>query len=274
MPACDPLMHTEAVRDKRTFVQPASLPRSARSGIPRAIEVLLSLAGLTLAMPVMALAALAIAVTSGGPVLFRQERVGQGGRIFRLCKFRTMRPTKTGTQVTASDDDRVTWIGRILRRSKLDELPELWNVLKGEMSLVGPRPEVPCYVDLKDERWRRILLAKPGLTDTVTLRLRNEEKLLAAIKGDRQGFYLRLLQPYKLNGYVEFLETRSWRSDLAVLIATALAVLRPSWVPPPTLDELTANLARRALSSPASLSVQDRSARVAAIPSEGSDSHG
>lgn len=268
-------MHIEAVRDKRTFVQPDSLPRSAKSGIPRRIEVLLSLAGLTLVLPVMALAALAIAVTSGGPVLFRQERVGQDGRLFILCKFRTMRPSPTAMQVTASDDDRVTWIGRILRRSKLDELPELWNVLKGEMSLVGPRPEVPRYVDLEDERWRRILLAKPGLTDPVTLRLRDEEKLLAAVEGDRQGFYLRLLQPYKLNGYVEFLETRSWRSDLEVLVVTALAVLRPSWVPPPTLDELTASLARRALSSPASLSVQDKSARVAArIPSEGSDSHG
>ena len=254
MPACGPLMHTEAVRDKRTFVQPDSLPRSAKSGIPRTIEVLLSLAGLSLALPVMALAALAIAVTSGGPVLFRQERVGQGGRIFTLCKFRTMRRTKTGTQVTASDDDRVTWIGRILRRSKLDELPELWNVLKGEMSLVGPRPEVPRYVDLEDERWGRILLAKPGLTDTVTLRLRNEEKLLAAVKGDRQEFYLRMLQPYKLNGYIEFLETRTWRSDLKVLAATALAVLRPSRVPPPTLDEVTASVAHRALSSPASRS--------------------
>jgi lipopolysaccharide/colanic/teichoic acid biosynthesis glycosyltransferase len=157
----------------------------------------------------------------------------------------------------------------------LDELPELWNVLKGEMSLVGPRPEVPRYVDLEDERWRRILRARPGLTDTVTLRLRNEENLLAAVKGDRQGFYSRMLQPYKLNGYVEFLETRTWRSDLKVLGATVLAVLRPSRVPPPTLDELAATIARRTRSSATNLSLQPKSARpVAHSPGRGSDSHG
>src|SRR6267143_1863902 len=112
-----------------------------KPGIPRSVEAVVSLAALVVCMPVLALAAAAIAVTSRGPVIFRQQRVGLGGRAFLLYKLRTMRLEPGGPQVTAGDDARVTWVGRLLRRTKVDELPELWNVLKGEMSLVGPRPE-------------------------------------------------------------------------------------------------------------------------------------
>ncbi len=116
----------------------------------------------------------------------------------------------------------------MLRRSKLDELPELWNVLKGEMSLVGPRPEVPELVDPADPLWKEVLGVRPGLTDPVTVRLRDEEALMAGIEGDRDAFYRETLQPLKLRGYCEYLRRRTWHSDVGVLWETLLAVLWPS----------------------------------------------
>ena len=139
-----------------------------------------------------------------------------------------MRLVHDGPQVTALGDERVTRIGKILRRTKVDELPELWNVLKGDMSLVGPRPEVPRYVDLEDDLWEVVLRSRPGITDPVTLRLRNEETLLADVKGDREDFYRESLQPLKLQGYVDYLHHRSWWSDMKVLCRTVLVVVWPS----------------------------------------------
>jgi lipopolysaccharide/colanic/teichoic acid biosynthesis glycosyltransferase len=177
--------------------------------------------------PVLAVAAAAIAATSGLPVFFRQERVGRGGRPFTLIKLRTMRATGGGPKVTAGNDPRITAVGRFLRRTKLDELPELWNVLRGDMSFVGPRPEVADYVHPESALWREVLSVRPGLTDPVTLRLRHEEELLEAVQGDREKYYRETLQPRKLEGYVDYLRRRSWRSDLGVLLATAGAILRP-----------------------------------------------
>jgi lipopolysaccharide/colanic/teichoic acid biosynthesis glycosyltransferase len=204
------------------------------------IEVPLALVGLLVTSPLLALAALAITLTSRGGVLFRQERVGRAGRRFVMLKLRTMRPAGGGPQVTSSDDRRITGVGRLLRSLKLDEVPELWNVARGDMSLVGPRPEVPRYVDEGDPLWQVVLRARPGVTDPMTLRLRNEEKLLAAVKGDHEEFYVRHLQRYKLNGYVEYLEGRSAVTDLGVLWHTVLAVLRPARAPLPTLEEIVA----------------------------------
>jgi len=150
-----------------------------------------------------------------------------------------MRTTGEGPQVTATDDSRVTTVGRFLRKTKLDELPELWNVLIGEMSLVGPRPEVERYVDRHSELWNSVLSVRPGITDPVTLKLRSEEVLLATIKTDREQFYLEVLQPFKLRGYVEYLHGRTWRTDLLVLYRTIVAVIFPSTTPTPSLDELT-----------------------------------
>jgi lipopolysaccharide/colanic/teichoic acid biosynthesis glycosyltransferase len=121
---------------------------------------------------------------------------------------------------------------------KLDELPSLWNVVKGEMSLVGPRPEVPRYVDLNNSLWRMVLKARPGITDPVTLRLRNEEALLAEIQGDREHFYLEALGPFKLRYYLEYLQVRSWWTDILVLWKTAIAVLAPHRAPLPTMEEI------------------------------------
>jgi lipopolysaccharide/colanic/teichoic acid biosynthesis glycosyltransferase len=188
--------------------------------------VVLSAAGLLVASPILLFSAAAIALTSKGPVLFRQQRVGRGGELFTLVKFRTMRPSK-GLSVTARDDPRITGIGRLLRRTKLDELPELWNVLRGDLSLVGPRPEVPDYVDRESPDWREILRVRPGITDPVTLRLRDEESLMASVTGDRNRYYREVLQPRKLQGYRDYLSRRTWRTDARVLLETGIAVVCP-----------------------------------------------
>ena len=201
---------------------------SIRSGMARWLEVAISGLGLILSVPLLILAAVAIALTSPGPVIFRQKRVGRHGQLFVLYKLRTMRIVHHGPQVTATGDERVTWFGRILRRTKVDELPELWNVLKGDMSLVGPRPEVPRYVDLEDRRWEFVLRSRPGITDPVTLRLRNEEALLGDVKGNYESFYINNLQPFKLQGYIDYLHNRSWWSDIKVLCRTLFVIVCPS----------------------------------------------
>ena len=195
-------------------------------GLPRAVEAPLALAGLIAASPVIAIAAIAVAMSSGLPVFFRQARVGRAGRPFTLVKLRTMRPESGGPEVTARDDARVSAVGRLLRRTKLDELPELWNVLRGDMSFVGPRPEVERYVQGNDPLWKEVLSVRPGITDPMTLELRNEEVLLAGVEGDRDRFYRETLQPMKLRGYVEYLRQRTWKSDLHVIWRTIVALLK------------------------------------------------
>jgi lipopolysaccharide/colanic/teichoic acid biosynthesis glycosyltransferase len=174
---------------------------------------------------VIAVCALAVVATSGRPAFFRQIRVGRRGKPFRLVKLRSMQVSHEGPRVTARGDDRVTPVGRWLRRTKLDELPELWNVLRGEMSFVGPRPEVPEYVDLDDPQWAEVLQARPGLTDPVTLALRNEEVLMGTVEGDRERYYRETLQPRKLAGYRRYLEKRTWRSDMSVIWNTIAALM-------------------------------------------------
>ena len=208
------------------------------SAVKRIFDLVWTVPVLIVISPLFALIAVAIKLDDGGPVFFTQVRVGQGGKPFTLRKFRTMGVSREGPLVTAAGDARVTIVGRILRETKLDELPELFNVLTGDMSLVGPRPEVPCYVDLDGKLWQEVLRARPGITDPVTLRLRNEEALLASAEGDRETFYRCTLQPYKLRGYRDYLRKRSLWSDAKVLIQTLLAVVSPGRTPPPTLEEI------------------------------------
>jgi len=220
-----------------------------RSGLPHGVEVVLAAAGLAAVSPLLTVAALAISLTSEGPVCFRQRRVGRSGRSFALFKLRTMRVGAEGAAVTASGDTRITSMGRILRRAKIDELPGLWNVIRGDMSIVGPRPEVPSYVDLEDDRWRAVLRQRPGLTHPVTLRLRNEESLLASVQGDRSAYYRNELLPYKLEGYLEYMRKRSWLTDLQVLMETGLVVLFPSLATPPTSEQIAEKSLRRVTSA-------------------------
>jgi lipopolysaccharide/colanic/teichoic acid biosynthesis glycosyltransferase len=200
--------------------------------------------GLLLLWPLLLACGLAVRFSSPGPILFRQPRVGRGGRLFTLLKFRSMRPGEAGPSITASGDPRITRVGRVLRASKLDELPELWNVLRGEMALVGPRPEVPTYVDLEDPRWRAVLEVRPGITDPVTVRLRGEERLLAGIAGDKEGFYRTALLGYKLDGYRRYLRERTWTRDLGVIYDTVWAVVAPHRVPSASADEILRAAAR------------------------------
>jgi lipopolysaccharide/colanic/teichoic acid biosynthesis glycosyltransferase len=223
----------------------------ARRGLPRWVEAPAALLGGIALFPVVAAAAAAVMLSSGASPIFRQRRIGRGGRPFTLVKLRTMRSDRSGgAEVTAGDDARVTRVGRILRKAKIDEIPELWNILSGDMSFVGPRPEVPRYVDPADPRWAAVLRARPGLTDPVTLRLRNEEALLAGVPGDRETFYRTCLQPYKLRGYAAYLDSRSWRTDLRVLVETIRAVLRPGSAPPPALADVLAERLQTATDVP------------------------
>jgi len=123
---------------------------------------------------------------------------------------------------------------------KLDELPQLWNVLRGEMSFVGPRPEVPAFVDLTSETWQRVLGVRPGITDPVALALKDEEALLAAVTGDRERFYRETLQPYKLRSYLEYLDKRSAWTDLYVIVRTVLAAAHLLRIPSVTLEQIDA----------------------------------
>jgi lipopolysaccharide/colanic/teichoic acid biosynthesis glycosyltransferase len=217
---------------------------SIKNGLPQMADAAIALAGLVIVAPLIALSAIAVAITSRGPVIFRQKRMGRKGRPFTMYKLRTMRMANSGPQVTAGDDTRVTPVGKFLRKTKLDELPELWNVLKGDMSLIGPRPEVPRYVAPDDPMWRLVLEARPGIADPMTLQLRNEEALLAEVEGDRERFYLEALLPFKLGGYLDYLQARSWWSDLKVLCQTIFAVAFPSKAPLPTLEEIQSYVIR------------------------------
>lgn len=198
-----------------------------RRGLPRALEAVVALVGLVALLPFLIFVGLIVAASCGRPVLFSQVRIGRNGIPFVLYKFRTMHRSNSGPQVTSSDDARITRVGRFLRKMKFDEFPELWNVLRGDMSLVGPRPEVPCYVDLHNPMWQLVLKARPGLTDPTTLTLRNEETLLSRVKGDRERFYMEVLLPFKLRAYAEYIRSRSLRTDLGILWRTAMAIVFP-----------------------------------------------
>lgn len=157
--------------------------------------------------------------------MFRQHRVGLRGGDFVLFKFRTMtvRPGAEQGSFDPGSAARVTGIGQFLRRWKLDELPQFWNVLRGDMSLVGPRPEVRKWVEVYPERWARILTVRPGITDPASIRFRNEEDLLAQSVDPEQTYRNQIL-PAKLALYEEYIATRSFLGDMAVIIQTALAV--------------------------------------------------
>jgi lipopolysaccharide/colanic/teichoic acid biosynthesis glycosyltransferase len=168
-----------------------------------------------------------VKATSKGPVFYIQERVGRFGVPFRLFKFRSMQvgSDRSGALVTGGGDPRVTPVGRWLRRSKLDELPQLWNVARGEMSLVGPRPEVPRYVAHYTPSQRRVLEVRPGLTDPATLAFRDEETRLAAVPlSNRETFYLKEILPRKLEINLAHLD-QGIGSDLRVLWRTLAALL-------------------------------------------------
>lgn len=186
-----------------------------------------SLMALVCLSPFFAVAALCIAVESEGGVIYRQTRVGRGNRDFKLLKFRTMRVNsdRQGLLTVGDRDVRITRTGYFLRRYKLDELPQLVNVLKGEMSIVGPRPEVRKYVDMYTPEQMRVLSVRPGLTDYASLAYVHESRLLAA-SADPELTYTQEVMPAKLALNLKYMETRTFCGDLKLIFKTIFAIFK------------------------------------------------
>lgn len=176
--------------------------------------------GLLLLCPLLLLIALAIKLDSPGPVFYRQERIGRGGRPFRIHKFRTMRDGAAGAQLTVGADARITRVGAVLRRSKLDELAQLIDVIEGTMSLVGPRPEVPRYVAMYPAALRdKVLSVRPGITDIASLEYRQESELLARA-ADPEREYVEVVMPAKLKLAAAYVDQASLATDLRLILRT------------------------------------------------------
>jgi len=191
----------------------------------RAFDFLVALIGLIVSSPVVAAAAVAVKLDSPGPAFFSGPRAGLDGTVFQIHKLRSMRvgADASGPAVTAGDDPRVTRVGRFLRRWKLDELPQLLNVLKGEMSLVGPRPEDPRYVERYTPEQRRLLSVRPGVTGPSALSFLDEEEMLRG--GQSEDRYLNDVMPRKLELELRYLDHATLASDIGILLRTAGAVL-------------------------------------------------
>jgi lipopolysaccharide/colanic/teichoic acid biosynthesis glycosyltransferase len=187
----------------------------------RALDIVSVTTGLILLAPILGLAACCIKLTSRGPVLYRQIRIGQGGRPFQILKFRsmTMQSSTKDLRITIAGDSRVTPVGKFLRRFKIDELPQLWNVIRGEMSLVGPRPEVPVYVEEYTPEQRMVLLERPGITDPASLVYRHEEVILGA-QGNPEHFYKTKILPDKLALNRAYLEKITLSNDIRIIVKT------------------------------------------------------
>lgn len=193
--------------------------------MPRILEGMFAGIGLLALSPLFILIAILVKIHDGGTVFFRATRVGKDGSLFGVLKFRTMVPDaeKLGAAITASGDSRITPVGAFLRKHKLDELPQLINVVKGEMSLVGARPEDPRYVALYNDEQRSILAFRPGITSPASLRYRNEEALLAG--PDWHESYIRDVLPQKLALDLAYLRRRSLAGDIRIILKTLGGIL-------------------------------------------------
>lgn len=206
-------------------VMQESWPVSHRTGaLTRAFDVLSSAVGLLLLSPLLCVIALAIKLDDGGPVLYRQARMGRGFRPFQVCKFRSMvvDADRNGL-LTAPADSRLTRVGRWLRRYKVDELPQLFNVLKGDMQLVGARPEVERYVQLFHPQYAVILQERPGITDPASLAYRHEDQIFSADRMEEQ--YVKEILPAKLKLSLDYQKRRSLLSDVRILLRTAIGLI-------------------------------------------------
>ena len=194
----------------------------------RLFDFFASFYGLILLTPIFVLAALWIKIDSRGPIFFRQERVGFQGTLFRIHKFRTMvsDAEKKGMQITVGVDSRITAVGSILRKYKLDELPQLIDVFVGDMSLVGPRPEVPKYIDCySDDEKHDVLSVKPGITDNASIEFRNENELLAS-SDDPEATYINEVLPKKIALYRKYVRERSFFGDVVIIFKTIFLIIK------------------------------------------------
>ena len=207
------------------------------------MDLLLAVPAMLITAPLVGVLALLVKFSSRGPAFYAQERLGRNGSRITIYKLRSMTvdAEAKGPHITPRDDPRVTRVGRLLRRLKLDELPQFWNVVRGDLSLVGPRPEATRYVVPDDPRWQEVLSVRPGLTDPATIVFHREELLLAAAN-DPERAYREILLPKKLELWRDSIRDRSLGSDLKVLTQTALAILKIRRPEHPATDE-----ARRAI---------------------------
>src|SRR3972149_3619496 len=192
----------------------------------RLFDILFSFIGLLLLQPLFVVVAIMIKVDSTGPILFRQGRVGKNFRRFIIYKFRTMvvDAEKKGLRITSGGDNRITRTGRLLRKFKIHELPQLFNVLKGDMSLVGPRPEVIKYVEWYKDDYERILSIRPGITDISSMTFRNEESILQGVD-DPERYYVHVLLPEKMRLAREYIQNVSFFYDVRLIFKTLYKVI-------------------------------------------------
>ena len=210
------------VLEQQTSVR---LPSGGRLLRKRAFDIVCAALGLLVLSPVLLVCALLVGLTSPGGVLFRQERVGKDGVPFTIYKFRSMRKDNAGLKISTSGDSRITPVGRVLRKAKLDELPQLWNVLKGDMSFVGPRPEVREYTDLYTSEQRQVLLLRPGITGLASIRYRNENELLTA-SDDPNRTYIDEVMPAKLALDLKYIPCACVSYDIKLIWETLVTVVR------------------------------------------------
>lgn len=193
----------------------------------RLFDIFSALVGLFFLGPLFLVILTVSLIAHGRPVFFKQNRVGRNGIDFLLLKFRTMRVQKGAEagQFDAGDCSRVTSVGKFLRKTKLDELPQIWNVLRGEMSVVGPRPEIRKWVEAYPNRWQEVLTVRPGITDPASIRFRNEEVILAEAS-DPEAEYREVILPQKLALYQEYVANASFFGDIALIFKTIIIVIR------------------------------------------------
>ena len=193
----------------------------------RLFDIVACIAAAAVLCPFWLCIGLLVACGSKGSALYRQTRVGRDGKEFKLLKFRTMRQDadKVGGLITVGEDSRVTRIGRFLRKYKIDELPQFLNIIKGDMSIVGPRPEVPKYVALYDERQRKVLSVRPGLTDYASIEYIAENELLAK-SSDPDRTYIEEIMPAKLELNLKYIENQSVTEDLRLIFKTLFSILK------------------------------------------------
>ena len=201
------------------------LPSSGRLYRKRLCDMVCAALGLLVLSPVLLVCALLVGLTSPGGVLFRQERIGKDGVPFTIYKFRSMRKDNAGLKISTSRDTRITSVGRVLRKTKLDELPQLWNVLKGDMSFVGPRPEVREYTDLYTPEQRQVLMVRPGITGLASIRYRNENELLTA-SSDPNRTYIDEVMPAKLALDLKYIPCACVSYDIKLIWETLVTVVR------------------------------------------------
>ena len=201
--------------------------RKLQLALKRLMDIVISGGALLVLWPVLLIVAIAIKIDDPGPVFYRQVRVGKGGKEFRIYKFRTMvvDADKKGLQITVGKDNRITRMGAFLRKTKLDELAQLLNVFKGEMSFVGPRPEVPKYVAMYAPYQRQVLLVRPGITDYASIAYRNENDLLEGA-ADPERMYIDKIMPDKIELNMKYLHEISPLADIRLIFSTIIAVIK------------------------------------------------